>query len=73
VSTANTPLYIAQLFDLKSSSGPPFFIELLCILGVSTTHFASARSQASLLAPKRNASNSTLICSFSFMFISLVR
>ena len=28
MSTANTPLYIAQLFDLKSSSDPPFFIEL---------------------------------------------
>ena len=29
MSTANTPLYIARLFDLKWSSDPPFFIDLV--------------------------------------------
>ena len=34
MSTANTPLCIAPLFDLKSPSDPPFLKQLFCIFWV---------------------------------------
>jgi hypothetical protein len=55
VSTANNPLYIAQLSDLKSASDPPFFIELLAF----STHLASVRSHSMI----------TTDSSFAFKFL----
>ena len=50
MSTANTLLHIAQLFDLKSSSDPPFFVETLVHSWGWATHLATERHRALLLA-----------------------